>query len=54
MSERIYYIAMEKKIFCIPYDVNGCAGIQEVLGAWRTEVDKKPATMSVDDAYKVI
>ena len=26
---------------------------QEVLGAWRTEVDKKPATMSVDDAYRV-
>ena len=24
-----------------------------MLGAWRTEVDKKPATMSVDDAYKV-
>jgi hypothetical protein len=27
--------------------------LKEVLAAWRTEVDKKPATMSIDDAYKV-
>jgi hypothetical protein len=27
--------------------------LKEVLAAWRTEVDKKPATMSIDDAYMV-
>jgi hypothetical protein len=27
--------------------------LKEVLAAWRTEVDKKPATMSIDDAYTV-
>ena len=28
--------------------------LKEVLGAWRVEVNKKPATMSVDDAYAVL
>ena len=28
--------------------------LKEVLGAWRVEVDKKPSTMTVDDAYQVL
>ena len=28
--------------------------LKEVLGAWRVEVNKKPASMSVDDAYTVL
>ena len=28
--------------------------LKEVLSAWRVEVNKKPATMSVDDAYNVL
>ena len=28
--------------------------LKEVLSAWRVEVNKKSATMSVDDAYNVL
>merc|ERR1712223_289015 len=28
--------------------------LKEVLLAWRVEVDKKPSTMTVDDAYQVL
>ncbi|XP_023328115.1 dnaJ homolog subfamily C member 13 [Eurytemora carolleeae] len=63
----ITYPTLEEDLFCdIYYLRNLCNStkfpswpisdpvklLKEVLGAWRTEVDKKPATMSVDDAYK--
>jgi len=63
----ITYPSLEHELFCdIYYLRNLCNSakfpswpisspvklLKEVLGAWRTEVDKKPATMSVDDAYK--
>ena len=65
----VTYPLLEAELFCdIYYLRNLCNGtkfpawpiahpvrlLKEVLAAWRTEVDKKPATMSVDDAYKVI
>lgn len=63
------YPSLEQELFCdIYYLRNLCNNakfpawpisqpvklLKEVLGAWRIEVDKKPATMSVDDAYKVL
>jgi len=63
----ITFPSLEHELFCdIYYLRNLCNSVKfpswpisnavkllkEVLGAWRTEVDKKPATMSVDDAYK--
>jgi len=65
----ITYPSLEYELFCdIYYLRNLCNSdkfpswpisdsvklLKEVLGAWRIEVDKKPATMSVDDAYKVL
>jgi DnaJ family protein C protein 13 len=64
----ITYPLLEAELFCdIYYLRNLCNAtkfpawpianpvrlLKEVLSAWRTEVDKKPATMSVDDAYRV-
>ena len=65
----ITYPSLEAELFCdIYYLRNLCAVskfpswpimepvklLKEVLAAWRLEVNKKPATMSVDDAYAVL
>ena len=65
----ITYPLLEHELFCDIYYLRNLCNttkfpnwnimepvklLKEVLGAWRVEVNKKPATMSVDDAYAVL
>lgn len=65
----ITYPSLEAELFCDIYYLRNLCNtskfpswpiqdpvklLKEVLSAWRVEVDKKPATMSVDDAYAVL
>jgi len=65
----ITYPSLEHELFCDIYYLRNLCNtskfpswpishpvklLKEVLGAWRVEVDKKPSTMTVDDAYLVL
>ena len=65
----ITYPSLEHDLFCDIYYLRNLCNtskfpswpithpvklLKEVLGAWRVEVDKKPSTMTVDDAYQVL
>ena len=65
----ITYPSLEADLFCDIYYLRNLCNttkfpswpiqdpvklLKEVLSAWRVEVDKKPASMSVDDAYAVL